>query len=127
MFLFKGIISRLFFFVLLFLLIVSGCSNDWEIGNPTPKDMLKNRDADIFLLGDIVYANAQDIEWVTESEYTLGEQVGIITMQKATAINFNNGKANKLPIGTKIYTTGKGFKVAVVDGMEIPYIPLIEG
>ncbi|WP_391209581.1 hypothetical protein [Psychrobacillus sp. L4] len=120
-------IGRVLFFVSLLLLLLSGCSNGMITGNPTPKDMLKNRDADIFLLEDIVYANAQDIEWVTESEYKLGEQVGVITKQKETAFNFNNGTANKLPVGTKIYATGKGFKVAIVDGIEIPYIPLLEG
>ncbi|WP_391115797.1 hypothetical protein [Psychrobacillus sp. L3] len=120
-------ISRVLFFVSLLLLLLSGCSNGMITGNPTPKEMLKNRDVDIFILEDIVYANAQEIEWVTESEYTRGEQVGVITKQKESAFNFNNGTANKLPVGTKIYATGKGFKVAVVSGIEITYIPLLEG
>lgn len=127
MFLFIGRIGRVLFFVSLLLLLLLGCSNVMVTGNPTPKDMLKNRDADIFLLEDIVYANAQDIKWVIESEYSLGEQVGEITKQKESAFNFNNSTANKLPAGTKIYETGKGFKIAIVHGMEIPYIPLLEG
>ncbi|QFG01163.1 hypothetical protein PB01_10025 [Psychrobacillus glaciei] len=120
-------IVRVLFFVSLVSLIVSGCSNGMTTGNPTPKDMLKNGDADIFLLEDIVYANAQDIEWVQDTYYTLGNQVGEITKQKVSAFNFNNGTASKLPVGTKIYATGKGFYVAVVDGTEIPYIKLLEG
>lgn len=67
---------------ILFIFLVS-CNDDYSssssTSNPTPKDYLKYDNADIFLLDGYVFSNAEDVEWVTELEYDLGEQVGEIT------------------------------------------------
>jgi hypothetical protein len=117
--------SRLVLFIALLLFALSGC--EALKGNPKPKDFLKNPHADIFVLDDIVYANAQDNEWVQEIDYTLGRQIGEITKQTDKAWNFKHGVANKLPVGTKIYETGTPAYIAIVDGEEIPYLAMIEG
>jgi hypothetical protein len=96
-------------------------------GNPTPKDFLKNESADIFLLDGIVFSNAQDIEWVSDLEYKLGEQIGYITKQRDKARSFKDGTANKLPVGTKIYETDTPAYIAIVNGKEIPYLKMLEG
>ncbi|WP_226675097.1 hypothetical protein [Mesobacillus jeotgali] len=115
---------------ILFIFLVS-CSNNYSssptISNPTPKDYLKNTDADIFLLDDYVFSYAEDIEWVRELEYELGRQVGEITKQADKASKFKNGTANKLPIGTKIFETDTPAYIAIIDGKEIRYLKMVEG
>ena len=116
--------------IILFLFLV-GCNNDYSSGpstsNPTPKDYLKHDNADIFLLDGYVFSNAEDVEWVTELKYELGEQVGKITNQTNKASKFKNGTANKLPIGTKIFETDTAAYIAIVDGEEIRYLKMVEG
>jgi hypothetical protein len=116
----------------LFIFLV-GCNNDYSsssspsTNNPSPKDYLKYDNADIFVLDGYVFSNAQDVEWVTELKYELGEQVGEITKQADKASQFKNGTANKLPIGTKIFKTDTQAYIAIVDGEEIPYLKMVEG
>lgn len=114
--------------VLIITLTLLGCTNT-STGNPTPKDFLQYDDADIFLLDGIVYSNARDVEWIQELEYTLGEKIGEITKQTSKARSFKNGTANKLAIGTKLYSTDSDsiIVIAIVNGKEIPYLKMIEG
>lgn len=113
-------------FGLLFLSIVLiGCNGIQ--GNPTPKDFFTADDADIFLFKDVVYSNSEHVEWVTESDYTRGEEMAEITKQASSAWWFTNGTANKLPVGTRIFYTDSGFVIAIVGEKEIPYVAMIEG
>ncbi|TMN22167.1 hypothetical protein [Lentibacillus cibarius] len=95
--------------------------------NPTPADFLEKEDADIFYFDGLVYSNAEDIPWVEELEYTLGEAFGEITYKTDKAIRFKGGVASKLSAGTKIYTTDTPVYIAMVDGREIPYLEMVEG
>ena len=97
------------------------------IGNPTPDDFLKESGADIFLFGDTVFSNAEQVDWVKDSEYTLGEVYGEITKQSGHAAEFEHGTANRLPVGTKIYRTDTPVYIADVDGKRIPYLQMVEG
>ncbi|MEI5908919.1 hypothetical protein WAK64_17870 [Bacillus spongiae] len=108
-------------------IFLAGCYGEILSPNPTPKDFLKYENADIFLLNEYVYSNAQDLEWVSKLEYKLGEQVGEITNKADRSFNFKNGTANKLPIGTKIYGTNTPAYIAIVNGREIPYLKMVEG
>lgn len=113
-------------------LLSAGCSNEQEItsvttGNPTVEEVLNEGTEDIFLLDEIVYLNGEDIDWVQEREYTLGEAVGEIKEQAVEVEEFEDGTANILPVGTVIYNTDTELNIAIVDGEEIPYIPLVEG
>ncbi|WP_186671766.1 hypothetical protein [Sporosarcina sp. BP05] len=119
-------IGRFVFFITLLLLVVSGCQEAYK-GNLTPKDFLGSSDADIFVLDSIVYSNAQDLEWLKELPYIVGEQVGEITKQTSKAWKFKSGTSNKLPVGTKIYKTDTLAYIVVVDGKEIPYVGMYEG
>ncbi|WP_409250600.1 hypothetical protein V1502_10485 [Bacillus sp. SCS-153A] len=103
---------------------MAGCIQN---GNPDPSDYLQNEDADIFMLDGYIYSNAQGIDWVEETEYSIGEQIGEIEKQSTKSLGFRNGSANVLPVGTKIYETDSPITVAVVEGEEIPYLKQVEG
>ena len=118
--------GRILIYSILLLLFIAGCNTGIK-GNPTPKDLLRNAKADIFMLEDIVYSKAQDNEWVQQLDYTVGEQVGEIIKQTDRAISFKSGTSNKSPVGTKIYRTDTPAYIAVVEGEEIPYLAMIEG
>ena len=126
--LFANYLKTLIIFPLL-LLTLSGCINEnqYTQGNPTPKDFLDNDDADIFVLDDIVYSNAEDVEWVSDLDYKVGEEIAEITKQADSAFGFSDNTANKLPVGTKIYETWTPAYIAIVDGREIAYLQMIEG
>lgn len=115
------------------LFMLAGCGNlqgNLEINstsNPTPKEILKSNHADIFYLDEIVYSNAEHLDWVKEIEYKLGAEIGEITKVTSNGEDFNHGTANRLPKGTKIYKTNSLVYIAVVNGKEIRYIQLLEG
>lgn len=107
-------------------IVLSGCIST-HIGNPTPKDVLSADGADIFLFEDVVYSNSEHVDWVTESDYILGDELFEIIKQSKSAWRFTNGTANILPVGTRIFNTDSGFVIAIVDGREIPYVAMLEG
>lgn len=123
--------SKVLLLLSILFIFLGGCNNGYFnspiLGNPTPKDFLKNEGADIFLLGGIVYSNAQDVDWVTELEYKLGEQIGEVTMKTDKASSFKNGTANKLPVGAKIYETDTPVYIVIFNDKEVPYLKMIEG
>jgi hypothetical protein len=123
--------TKSFFSISVLFIFLVGCNSGLidnpTNGNPTPKDFLSNESTDIFLLDGIVYSNAQDVEWVSDLEYQLGEQIGEITKQTDKARSFKSGTANKLPVGTKIYETDTPAYIANVDGKEITYLKMLEG
>lgn len=102
-----------------------------ENANPTPEEvLLNNSDADIFLIGDVVYINAEDIEWVKELDLTIGDKSGEIRKNTNNSSEFVSYTATKLPIGTVIYTPveKKGpIKIVIMDNKEIRYLGMIEG
>ncbi|MEK5036707.1 LptM family lipoprotein [Sporosarcina sp. FSL K6-3457] len=112
--------------MILLLVFLTGCNTGYK-GNPTPKDFLGNAEADIFVLDNIVHSNAQDVDWIQGFDYTLVEQIAEITKQSSISWKFKSGTANKLPAGTKIYNTDSGFLIAIVEGVEIPYLAIYEG
>ena len=131
---YKVKLGRFLVYTILLLIVLAGCNtgtntgiNTGIKGNPTPKDFLGKEEADIFVLDSIVYSNAQNIEWVQKLDYTVGEQIGEITKQSDKAGNFTSGTSNKLPVGTKIYKAASGVYIAIVEGVEIPYLAMIEG
>ncbi|MBM6617730.1 hypothetical protein [Bacillus suaedaesalsae] len=118
---------KIYFTSILFLFFLVGCISTHQSEHPSPEEMLKIDGADIFLLGGYVYSNAEDVNWVTELDYTLGKQIGEISKQSSKASGFKNGTANKLPVGTMIYETNTPAFIVIVNGIEIPYIKMVEG
>ncbi len=80
-------------------------------------------------MDEVVYVNAEKIDWVKRTELTLGEVVLEIVRQSNDGKDFTEGTATKLPVGTKIYKPiEKGdIYVAILDGREVRYLGLREG
>lgn len=101
--------------------------------NPTPEEILsEEKDADIFLEGDVVYKNAQDIDWVNEEKLTVGEEIGEIKKQSNDSEKFEDFTATKLPVGVKIYEpeedeSGGLIYIIKMDDEEMRYLGLVEG
>ncbi|WP_058306383.1 hypothetical protein [Gracilibacillus massiliensis] len=126
--------KRLPFFFLVITLIA--CNNqptdnsEQQIGNPTAEEILAdNENADIFVLNNIVYSNAEDIEWVKEQDLTLGEKVAEINKQTSNSDELNNYAATQLAVGTDIHAPieNSGILIVIVDGEELRYLGLVEG
>ncbi|WP_345239316.1 hypothetical protein [Pontibacillus salipaludis] len=124
--------SKLILSLIIMFVLLVGCNDGTTVhlstksNNPTPKDYLES-DTDIFLLSGYVFSNAQDVDWVKELEYELGEQIGEITKQSEQASQFTNGTANKLPVGTKVFKTDTQAYIAIVEDEEILYLKMVEG
>ncbi len=100
------------------------------IDNPTVEQvLLEDKNADIFLLNDIVYINGEDVEWVNDLELTLGQEIGEIKKQSNDSDSFENFTATKLTVGSKIYETVEQSDIYIVkiNDEEKRYLPLIEG
>jgi len=80
-------------------------------------------------MNDVVYVNAEGINWVKQSDITLGKEVLVITNQSNKGEDFVDGTATTLPLGTKIYEPiEKGdILIAIVDDTEIRYLGWREG
>lgn len=123
--------------IILILLTSVGCSrlsnmNKTEVSvitNPDAEEILKSDPkADIFQFDGVIYQTG--IDWVEELTLTKNKQVGEIKTRNDTDTNFEDGMANKLPIGAKIYSTKeKEGPILLVEseGRILKYYALIEG
>lgn len=98
--------------------------------HPDAEEVLRLDDnADIFQWDGLIYKT--DIVWVNELELTKKECIGEISelfTDKDTK-SFNNGMANKLPIGSKIYTTNEieGILIVEYNSEKKYYLSQVEG
>ena len=125
------------FLVVLF--ILTGCNQSEGVPseqsaathNPTADEILaKNPNADIFQLDGIIYSNANNVEWVQQSELTIGEKVGTITKKYKDGLTFEDKMATKLPVGAEIFEPVKKsgpILIVRLNDNEIRYLGLIEG
>lgn len=101
------------------------------IGNPTAEQILqRSKDADIFMFGDIVYANADNLDWVQQLQIGELEEIGKIQTNYREGTDFLNEMSTKLPVGTIIYAPipKQGpVLIAEVEGKPVRYLGLIEG
>ncbi|MNH82780.1 hypothetical protein D3C87_652990 [compost metagenome] len=132
---------RILISVIIALLMLTGCNQPKVINserptfesthNPTAKEILdQNPSADIFQLNGTIYTNAINIEWVQQTEITIGESVGIIKRQYKDSLTFENEMSTKLPVGAKIFEPIKKsgpILIVKLNGKEIKYLGLIEG
>lgn len=122
--------------VLVLIIILSGCmgSNSDAMdppNNPTPTTVLKeNPDADILYKGNTVYQNASDIEWVMESGFKKGDDLGVVEKQVKKPEGFRNLTATHLLVGTKLYEAENisgDVIIAETEEGDIPYLAMKEG
>ncbi|QHW33719.1 hypothetical protein GZH47_24925 [Paenibacillus rhizovicinus] len=124
-----------------FVLLLMGCGeagsggtasiNSEATHNPTAQEMLQdNPDADFFQLGDVIYVNAANIEWVQAEALKAEEKIDSIAKQYVQGGVFEDGMATKLPKGAEIYkpdTHGLLILIAKWDGHEVRYLAILEG
>ncbi|MBM7552245.1 hypothetical protein [Thalassobacillus pellis] len=92
--------------------------------------LLDHPDGDIFAFENVVYENAEDIEWMRKLELEIGEKVLEITGTYHEGEDFGTGIATNLPVGTEIFELQENNSpvlIAVVGDQKIPYIGLKEG
>ncbi|MBD0380967.1 hypothetical protein [Paenibacillus sedimenti] len=98
------------------------------IGNPTAQEVLRmDSNANIFMYKDTIY-NA-GIPWVDELKLTRDIQITEITNQSNNGKAFNNGTANKLSDGTKIFRVKErnDILIAETERGDIRFYQLVEG
>ncbi len=98
------------------------------IGNPTAQEVLRmDSNANIFMYKDTIY-NA-GVPWVDELKLTKGIQVTEITHQSNNGKAFNNGSANKLEVGTKIFRVKERNDILIAETGrgDIRFYQLVEG
>ncbi|WP_052339400.1 hypothetical protein [Gorillibacterium massiliense] len=109
-------------------LTLKGAERQFTTHNATAEEVLAQiPDANIFMYKNTIY-NA-GVDWVDDLRLTLGEQETEITARRALGKAFQDGTANKLPVGTKIFRVKERNDVLVADTKEgyILFYQLVEG
>ena len=125
---------RLFFIlIVLSLFIISGCSDKEETATVTidsidaEEVLTLNPEANILQHDGVVYETG--IDWVEALSLTKDVQIGEIKIQNGSNTHFEDGMANKLPVGTKIYSAEEREDIVVVEinGEILKYLAIVEG
>lgn len=84
-------------------------------------------DADIFQYEGVIYKT--NIDWVEELSLTKDVQIGEIQTKNDTNTDFKNEMSNKLPVGTKIFSTKERGDILIVEskGKIKKYLAIVEG
>lgn len=118
------------------ILTIFGCSREGEtttttvtIENPNAEEVLTlDPDADIFQFNGIIYTT--NIDWVEEKVLTKDKKIGEIKTRNGADASFEDGMANKLPVGAKIFTTkeeNEMFLIVEFAEESLKYYALVEG
>jgi hypothetical protein len=127
-------LKQIFYSLLIMVIFLSACQQkELEVHStsmPDAKEVLTlDPKADIFLWNNTVYKT--NIDWVEELPLTKNKELGEITSisSKPDNYQYKNGMANKLPIGSKIYSVKERNDVLVVEvnGMVKKYLGASEG
>ncbi|AQU79406.1 MULTISPECIES: hypothetical protein [Planococcus] len=91
--------------------------------------LTENPDADIIMVDDLTYINAEEIDRDFYPELELGKKVLEIKTQTDDADDFVNGAASKLAVGTVIYEAASPNQgdIAVVNNKKRLYVIIAEG
>lgn len=132
----KTLLLMIIFLVVPFISL--GCNDDTidqpttdeTTENPNPEERLaKNPNADIVMIDNITYINAEEVGREIAGKLTLGNKVLKVKVQSTDASDFQNGTASKLPVGTEIFEAAKpnsGY-IALIDGEMRLYVSRSEG
>jgi hypothetical protein len=124
-----------FFYVLITITLfaITGCSNGAEttkitIDSIDAEEVLAlDPDADIFQYDAVIYK--ANIDWVKKLSITKDVQIGEIKARNNSNTDFKDGMANKLPVGTKIFSAKERGDVLIVEveGETLKYLAASEG
>ena len=119
----------------LFLTSLIGCNsnNASQIhgnvtGNPTANEILsQDPNASIFMYSSVIYIAG--VEWVDELQLSKDQSITEITKQSDSGKDFIDGTANKLVVGTKIYSVKErnDILIAETEYGDIRFYKLVEG
>lgn len=118
--------------IIMVLLALSGCKADQtqthSTSNPTAEEVLSdNPNANIFMYKETIY-NA-GVSWVDELELTKDQLITEIIKKSDNRNGYVDGTANKLSVGTKIYSVKERGDILIAetpDG-DIRFYNLVEG
>ncbi len=125
--------ARLFgYSIFIALFIISGCSmaqtNKVTIDSINAEEVLRlDPNADIFQYDGVIYQT--DIKWVDELNITKHKQVGEINVLNTKNTDFKDFMANKLPVGTKLFSVKGREDILIVElhGKILKYLAIVEG
>jgi hypothetical protein len=91
--------------------------NDAGEHNPSAATVLKNNPVlDILMFNGIIYRRVENDEWINGLNLTLysQEEEGVISQKYKEEMEFKDGMATHLPIGSKIYLTNERKEVILI-------------
>lgn len=127
-------VYRLFYVLIIFTLFtITGCSNGGEttkekIGRINAREVLTlDPDADIFQYNGVIYKT--NIDWLEEISLTKKVLIGEIKTKNNANTDFKDEMSNKLPVGTKIFSTKERGDILIVEfeGKILKYLAIVEG
>lgn len=129
----RGFIVPIFLLFLTPSLIGCNSNNSSSIhgnvtGNPTANEILsKNPNASIFMYSTVIYIAG--VDWVDELQLSKDQYITEITKQSDNGKDFVDGTANKLAIGTRIYSVKErnDILIAETENGDIRFYKLVEG
>lgn len=126
-------IKKLFYgLIALALFMITGCNIQGgttivSINSIDAEEVLTlDSDADIFQYDGVIYKT--NIDWVEELSLTKDVQIGEIKKNDANT-DFRDEMSNKLPVGTKIFSTKERGDILIVEseGEIKKYLAIVEG
>ncbi|WP_226679988.1 hypothetical protein [Sutcliffiella horikoshii] len=127
-------LKKLFYVsIILALLMITGCNNQGgtttvSSDNIDAEEVLTlDSEADIFQYDGVIYKT--NIDWVEELTLTKDVQIGEIQTKNDTNTDFKDEMSNKLPVGSKIFTTKERGDILIVEfpGKIKKYLAIVEG
>ncbi len=126
-------IKLLYGLIVLALLMITGCNiqggtTTVSIDSIDAAEVLKlDSDADIFQYDGVIYKT--NIDWVEELSLTKDVLIGEIQTKNDTNTDFKDEMSNKLPVGTKIFSTKKRGDILIIEseGKTKKYLAIVEG
>jgi hypothetical protein len=91
--------------------------NDSGEHNPNAATVLENNPGiDILMFNGIIYRRVENDEWMNDLNLTLysQEEEGVISQKYEEEMEFKDGMATHLPIGSKIYLTNERKEVILI-------------
>ncbi|MFD1775998.1 hypothetical protein [Paenibacillus rhizophilus] len=117
---------------ILFLLVLAGCNLNQgpnnTTRNPTAEEVLRmDRNANIFMYKNTIY-NA-GIDWVNKLELSKDKEITEIIELREDGKEFKDGTANKLVVGTKIFSVKERNDILIAETKDgdIRFYKLVEG
>lgn len=125
--------KTIYILIVLALMTITGCAKESETTKATidsinAEEVLSlDPDSDIFQYEGVIYKT--NIEWVAELSLTKDLQIGEIKTKNDVNTDFKDEMANKLPVGTKIYSAKERGDILIVEfeGGNLKYLAIVEG